>query len=204
MMGAVSDVHPPDPDLARDIDGCCRLTGEFTLRSGQVANEYFDKYLFEADPTLLARVARAMVQLLPEDTELVGGLELGGVPIATMVLRPLPTGTNFTPVHVSPDGRIRDIARQAPAGLPAHAPLMYSDSAIRYVRRISSSESSSIARASSRVATAVPVSCSVMDPPRLVRVPRVYACGLFPGTTTSPPRWENATGSDRGESESDA
>jgi NDP-sugar pyrophosphorylase family protein len=45
--------------------------------------------------------------------------------IATMVLRSLPTGTNFTPVHISADGRIRDIARQAPAALPAHAPLMY-------------------------------------------------------------------------------
>ena len=75
----------PDPDLARDIDACCRLTGEFTLRSGQVASEYFDKYLFEADPVLLARVARQMVDLLPGDTELLGGLELGGIPIATMV-----------------------------------------------------------------------------------------------------------------------
>ncbi|HEU4811164.1 MAG TPA: orotate phosphoribosyltransferase [Nocardioides sp.] len=75
----------PDTDLARDIDACCRLTGEFTLRSGQVASEYFDKYLFEADPVLLARVARQMVDLLPEDTELLGGLELGGIPIATMV-----------------------------------------------------------------------------------------------------------------------
>ena len=74
-----------DPDLARDIDGICRLSGEFTLRSGQVSHEYFDKYLFEADPTLMARVARSMVQLLPGDTELLGGLELGGVPIATMV-----------------------------------------------------------------------------------------------------------------------
>ena len=74
-----------DPDLALDIDGCCRLTGEFTLRSGQVASEYFDKYLFEADPTLLSRVAREMVQLLPGDTELLGGLELGGIPIVTMV-----------------------------------------------------------------------------------------------------------------------
>jgi orotate phosphoribosyltransferase len=75
----------PDPSLAADIDACCRLTGEFTLRSGQVATEYFDKYLFESDPLLLARVARAMVQLLPSDTELLAGLELGGVPIATSV-----------------------------------------------------------------------------------------------------------------------
>ena len=70
-------------DLARDIDACCRLTGEFTLRSGQVASEYFDKYLFEAQPDLLARVADRMVELVPSGTELLGGLELGGVPLAT-------------------------------------------------------------------------------------------------------------------------
>lgn len=74
-----------DPDLAADIDARCRLTGEFTLRSGQVADTYFDKYLFESDPALLARVADRMVELLPEGTELLGGLELGGVPIATAV-----------------------------------------------------------------------------------------------------------------------
>jgi orotate phosphoribosyltransferase len=72
-----------DEALARDIDACCRLHGEFTLRSGQVASEYFDKYLFETDPTLLARVAAAMVPLLPEGTELLGGLEMGGIPIVT-------------------------------------------------------------------------------------------------------------------------
>ena len=74
-----------DDTLAADIDATCRLTGEFTLRSGQVSAEYFDKYLFEAQPALLARVAGQMVGLLPDDTELLGGLELGGIPIATMV-----------------------------------------------------------------------------------------------------------------------
>ena len=74
-----------DEALARDIDARCRLTGEFTLRSGQVASEYFDKYLFETDPDLLARVATAMVPLLPKDTELLGGLEMGGIPIVTVV-----------------------------------------------------------------------------------------------------------------------
>jgi len=72
-----------DADLARDIDACCRLTGEFTLRSGQRATEYFDKYLFESDPVLLGRIADQMVDLVPAGTELLGGLELGGVPIAT-------------------------------------------------------------------------------------------------------------------------
>ena len=74
-----------DPQLAADVDACCRLTGEFTLRSGQVASEYFDKYLFESDPQLLARVVAQMSDLLPADTELLGGLELGGVPIATVL-----------------------------------------------------------------------------------------------------------------------
>lgn len=75
----------PAASLAARIDACCRLTGEFTLRSGQVASEYFDKYLFESDPVLLGRVADEMVGLLPDGTELLGGLELGGVPIATAV-----------------------------------------------------------------------------------------------------------------------
>jgi orotate phosphoribosyltransferase len=74
-----------DQGLARDIDARCRLVGEFTLRSGQVASEYFDKYLFETDPDLLARVASAMVPLLPDGTELLGGLEMGGIPIVTVV-----------------------------------------------------------------------------------------------------------------------
>jgi orotate phosphoribosyltransferase len=74
-----------DADLARDIDACCRLTGEFTLRSGQVSSEYFDKYLFEAQPALLRRVVDRMVDLVPAGTELLGGLELGGVPIVTVL-----------------------------------------------------------------------------------------------------------------------
>src|SRR3954453_19837578 len=74
-----------DQDLARDVDACCRLTGEFTLRSGQVSSEYFDKYLFEARPELLARVVEQMIGLVPDGTELLGGLELGRVPIATVL-----------------------------------------------------------------------------------------------------------------------
>ena len=78
---------PADPDLARDVDARCRLTGEFTLRSGQVSSEYFDKYLFETDPALLARVAAQMEGLLPTDVDLqghlLGGLEMGGIPLVT-------------------------------------------------------------------------------------------------------------------------
>lgn len=72
-------------DLAAAIDARCRLRGRFTVRSGQVVDEYFDKYLFEADPRLLRQVTHEMVPLLPPGTELLGGLELGGIPIVTML-----------------------------------------------------------------------------------------------------------------------
>jgi orotate phosphoribosyltransferase len=78
----------PDAELAtlaRDIDAACRLSGEFVLRSGQTAHEYFDKYLFETDPVLLRRVVEQMVTLIPDGVDLLGGLELGGVPLATML-----------------------------------------------------------------------------------------------------------------------
>jgi orotate phosphoribosyltransferase len=74
-----------DPTLASDVDAACRLSGTFTLRSGKVSHEYFDKYLFETSPALLGRVAEAMVELVPDDTELLGGLEMGGIPIVTVL-----------------------------------------------------------------------------------------------------------------------
>jgi len=79
--------------LAAEIDATCRLSGLFTLRSGERSNEYFDKYLFESDPTLLRHVCQAMVPLIPTGTDLLGGLELGGVPLATVLgqITSLPT-----------------------------------------------------------------------------------------------------------------
>jgi orotate phosphoribosyltransferase len=61
------------------------LRGKFVLRSGQLADEYFDKYLFESDPHLLSRIVDRMVTLVPPGTEMLGGLELGGIPLATML-----------------------------------------------------------------------------------------------------------------------
>ena len=70
-------------DLARLIGERCRLTGAFTLRSGRESSTYFDKYRFEGDPALLARVAEQAGPLIPAGTEVLAGLELGGVPVAT-------------------------------------------------------------------------------------------------------------------------
>jgi orotate phosphoribosyltransferase len=72
-----------DSTLARDVNAIARLTGTFRLRSGQVSSEYFDKYRFEAGPGLLQRVAAQMSDLVPASCEVLAGLELGGVPIAT-------------------------------------------------------------------------------------------------------------------------
>ncbi len=69
--------------LAAQISAVAQLRGEFLLRSGLTADTYFDKYQFESDPGLLRSVAEQMVPLLPTDTEMLAGLELGGVPIAT-------------------------------------------------------------------------------------------------------------------------
>jgi orotate phosphoribosyltransferase len=71
--------------LARRIRERSHLTGEFRLRSGLLSDEYFDKYRFESDPALLREVAGEMVALLPADADAVAGLELGGIPLATMV-----------------------------------------------------------------------------------------------------------------------
>lgn len=72
-------------ETAKMIYKEAHLTGEFVLRSGQVSNEYFDKYLFEAKPALLKEIAGIMSNLVPDDTEVLAGLETGGIPIATAI-----------------------------------------------------------------------------------------------------------------------
>lgn len=80
-------------NLARTIRDVARLQGTFTLRSGAVSDTYFDKYRFEADPALLRRIGEAMQPLIPADITVLAGLEMGGIPIVTMLgqLSGLPT-----------------------------------------------------------------------------------------------------------------
>ncbi|MGX7873707.1 orotate phosphoribosyltransferase [Mesorhizobium sp. ORM6] len=72
-------------DLARRIAAVSTLEGAFVLRSGQVSHRYFDKYRFEGSPVLLRSLARAMTDLLPAGTEIIAGLELGGIPLVTAI-----------------------------------------------------------------------------------------------------------------------
>ncbi len=73
------------PSLSSRIKNVARLSGTFTLRSGKVSDAYFDKYQFEADPKLLRDIAEAMTVLIPKGTEVLAGLEMGGIPIVTML-----------------------------------------------------------------------------------------------------------------------
>jgi orotate phosphoribosyltransferase len=70
-------------DLAARIYSASHITGEFVLRSGRTASEYFDKYRFEADPALLDEVAAAMAALVPAGTDVLAGLEMGGIAVVT-------------------------------------------------------------------------------------------------------------------------
>ena len=76
---------PDNTPLAKRIYDTAHITGDFTLRSGAKSHEYFDKYLFEADPDLLKHIALAMVKLVPPGVDALAGLEMGGIPIATML-----------------------------------------------------------------------------------------------------------------------
>lgn len=71
--------------LAQQVKKASKLTGTFTLRSGAVSDTYFDKYLFESDPALLRSIAEEMATLVPADTEILAGLEMGGIPVVTML-----------------------------------------------------------------------------------------------------------------------
>lgn len=74
-----------DGDLRTALLAASVLRGSFTLRSGDVSSYYIDKYRFQARPQLLRRVAAALVELLPAETQRLAGVELGAVPLVTAV-----------------------------------------------------------------------------------------------------------------------
>lgn len=87
-------------ELAREVFRLSHRTGVFKLRSGKTSNEYFDKYQFESRPTVLRDIAKMLIPLLPKDTEILGALEMGGIPIATAIA--LETGLPIVFVRKQP------------------------------------------------------------------------------------------------------
>jgi orotate phosphoribosyltransferase len=97
----------PAGDLARRVHEASHLTGTFVLRSGATSNEYFDKYRFESDPRLLRELAEAMAGLLPEGADGLAGLELGGVPLATVLSQVTGLPAGFVRKQAKPYGTRR-------------------------------------------------------------------------------------------------
>jgi orotate phosphoribosyltransferase len=99
----------PDPpgDLARRVHQASHLTGTFVLRSGATSHEYFDKYRFESDPRLLWEIAEALAGLLPPAADGLAGLELGGVPLATVLSQVTGLPAGFVRKQAKPDGTRR-------------------------------------------------------------------------------------------------
>lgn len=99
--------------LARAIYDAAHLTGHFVLRSGATSTEYFDKYLFESDPALLRAIAEHLAPLVPDGTQALAGLELGGVPLAVALGQVTGLPVRFVRKEAKPYGT-RNLAEGGP------------------------------------------------------------------------------------------
>ena len=68
--------------LAIEIKKKAFLKGNFILRSGASSDYYFDKYAFESDPHILRIICSYLKKQIPPHTEILAGLEMGGIPLA--------------------------------------------------------------------------------------------------------------------------
>jgi orotate phosphoribosyltransferase len=68
-------------ELARRVKEAAFLEGDFVLRSGKRSKYYLDKYLFSAQPDILAELGRRFAAYA-EDVDVIAGPELGAVSLA--------------------------------------------------------------------------------------------------------------------------
>ena len=68
-------------ELARRVRKAALLEGDFVLRSGKRSRYYLDKYLFAAQPDVLAELG-ARFAAFAGDVDLIAGPELGAVALA--------------------------------------------------------------------------------------------------------------------------
>ena len=107
-------------ELARKIMEKSHLTGQFRLRSGTHTTEYFDKYQFESDPVLLQEIAVAMRPLIPPGVDALAGLELGGIPLVTLLAQ----GTGLPTLFVRKTPKDYGTCRLVEGGEVAHRRLV--------------------------------------------------------------------------------
>ncbi|MGB3682687.1 MAG: orotate phosphoribosyltransferase [Rubrobacteraceae bacterium] len=85
------------PDLASRVREAALLEGDFILSSGERSSFYVDKYLFSTEPGLLRDIAAGLSEMLPPETDRLGGVELGAVPL--VVALALHTGLPYVIVR---------------------------------------------------------------------------------------------------------
>ena len=85
LLGIKENNRMNKTELGRRLFAVSHIRGTFRLRSGRSSEEYFDKYLFEAQPMLLQAIAEHMAGLIPSDADVLAGLELGGIPVVTLL-----------------------------------------------------------------------------------------------------------------------
>ncbi|HUY73033.1 MAG TPA: orotate phosphoribosyltransferase [Candidatus Dormibacteraeota bacterium] len=88
--------------LARELVKASYLKGDFVLRSGKRSNRYFDKFLFETDPTLLKSLGAHLAALVPAQTQRLAAPELGAVLLGGAVS--METGLPLVLVRKEPKG----------------------------------------------------------------------------------------------------
>jgi orotate phosphoribosyltransferase len=94
-------------DLAKEIYDACYLTGNFVLRSGRKTTEYFDKYQLSAKSSLLYEITKGMAALIPDGIEVIAGLEMGAIPVVTMLAHHTGIPAAFVRKQAKPHGTAR-------------------------------------------------------------------------------------------------
>lgn len=72
-------------ELGQDLIAAALLRGRFVLRSGEVSSVYIDKYQLSTKPAVLRRLAQALGDLVPRDTDRLAGPELGAISFVTAI-----------------------------------------------------------------------------------------------------------------------
>jgi orotate phosphoribosyltransferase len=93
----------PDREALRhDVIAASYLRGSFVLASLGTTSVYFDKYRFITQPSILRRVAVALVPLIDEGVDRLACVELGAVPLTAALS--LEIGLPFTILRRQPRG----------------------------------------------------------------------------------------------------
>ncbi|CAM4376859.1 orotate phosphoribosyltransferase [Paenibacillus tarimensis] len=90
--------------LAKEICSLSKLTGQYRLKTGGLADTYIDHYMFQSNPKLLKRAAAYLEPLIPPGVDVLAGMAVRGVPIATALSLQSQIPAAFVRKHAEPYG----------------------------------------------------------------------------------------------------